>query len=52
MDPRKHVDLEFSYGSGQINPEHALNPGLVYNASEADYINSSASKVTTLPLSE
>jgi hypothetical protein len=39
MDPRKHVDLEFSYGSGQINPEHALNPGLVYNASEADYIN-------------
>ncbi|KAJ6326830.1 hypothetical protein OIU78_013840 [Salix suchowensis] len=39
MEPGKHVDLEFSYGSGQINPEHALNPGLVYDASEADYIN-------------
>ncbi|KAJ6415270.1 hypothetical protein OIU84_004124 [Salix udensis] len=39
MEPGKHVDLEFSYGSGQINPERALNPGLVYDASEADYIN-------------
>ncbi|XP_017230732.1 subtilisin-like protease SBT4.3 [Daucus carota subsp. sativus] len=39
MDPRKQEDLEFAYGSGQINPVEAVRPGLVYNASEADYIN-------------
>ncbi|TXG70828.1 hypothetical protein EZV62_005763 [Acer yangbiense] len=39
MDPRKHDDKEFFYGSGHINPEKAVNPGLVFNASEADYID-------------
>ncbi|KAK4838786.1 hypothetical protein QYF36_016397 [Acer negundo] len=39
MDPRKHDDKEFSYGSGHINPEKAVNPGLVFDASEADYID-------------
>ncbi|WCJ26144.1 Subtilisin-like protease [Euphorbia peplus] len=39
VDPRKHRDLEFAYGSGQINPSAAINPGLVYDASQADYIN-------------
>ncbi|KAI9161697.1 hypothetical protein LWI28_019847 [Acer negundo] len=39
MDPRKHDDKEFSYGSGYINPEKAVNPGLVFDASEADYID-------------
>lgn len=39
MDPRKHRDLEFAYGSGQINPVAAQDPGLVFDASEADYIN-------------
>ncbi|PIN08997.1 Cucumisin [Handroanthus impetiginosus] len=39
MDPRKHKDLEFAYGSGQINPVAARNPGLVFDASETDYIN-------------
>ncbi|KAI3453644.1 hypothetical protein Pfo_010307 [Paulownia fortunei] len=39
MDSRKHEDLEFAYGSGQINPAAARDPGLVFDASEADYIN-------------
>jgi hypothetical protein len=40
VDPKKHEDvLEFAYGSGQINPLQAVNPGLVYDATEADYID-------------
>lgn len=39
MDPTKTDDLEFAYGSGQINPAAARDPGLVYNASATDYIN-------------
>lgn len=39
MDPRKHDDLEFAYGSGQINPVAAREPGLVFDASDADYIH-------------
>ncbi|CAL5437261.1 unnamed protein product [Camellia sinensis] len=39
MDSRKQVDLEFAYGSGHINPSAAVNPGLVFDASEADYID-------------
>lgn len=39
MDPLKNEDLEFAYGSGQINPSVAINPGLVFDASEADYVN-------------
>ncbi|KAH7549499.1 hypothetical protein ACOSP7_025688 [Xanthoceras sorbifolium] len=39
MDSRKHADLEFAYGSGHINPAQAIEPGLVYDAYEVDYIN-------------
>ncbi|XP_047943113.1 cucumisin-like [Salvia hispanica] len=39
MDPRLESSLEFAYGSGHINPNATLDPGLVFNASETDYIN-------------
>ncbi|XP_017250948.1 subtilisin-like protease SBT4.3 [Daucus carota subsp. sativus] len=39
MDPRKNADAEFAYGSGQINPMKAVDPGLVFDASESDYVD-------------
>ncbi|KAK9103463.1 hypothetical protein Sjap_020717 [Stephania japonica] len=39
MDPNKNLDKEFAYGSGQINPVKAVNPGLVFDAKEADYVD-------------
>ena len=31
-------EAEFAYGAGQINPIEAVNPGLVYDISEHDYV--------------
>ncbi|GAU45721.1 hypothetical protein TSUD_247290 [Trifolium subterraneum] len=36
ISPDNHA--EFAYGAGQIDPIKALNPGLVYEANEVDYI--------------
>ncbi|XP_047331711.1 cucumisin-like [Impatiens glandulifera] len=38
MSPDTTPLAEFGYGSGQINPVAALNPGLVYDANQADYV--------------
>ncbi|WVZ15783.1 hypothetical protein V8G54_013349, partial [Vigna mungo] len=39
MNPALDVEAEFAYGAGQINPLKAVNPGLVYDAGEYDYIS-------------
>ncbi|WRX11658.1 Peptidase S8/S53 domain - like 10 [Theobroma cacao] len=33
-----NLDAEFAYGSGNLNPIKAVNPGLVYDSEEVDYI--------------
>ncbi|XP_020581984.1 subtilisin-like protease SBT4.14, partial [Phalaenopsis equestris] len=37
-------DLEYSYGSGQIDPLAALNPGLLYDITESSYLRFLCSK--------
>ncbi|KAK7355304.1 hypothetical protein VNO80_14558 [Phaseolus coccineus] len=39
MSALLNPEAEFAYGAGQINPMKALNPGLVYDANETDYVN-------------
>ncbi|EOY17973.1 Subtilisin-like serine endopeptidase family protein, putative [Theobroma cacao] len=34
-----NLDAEFAYGSSHLNPIKAVNPGLVYDSEEVDYIN-------------
>ncbi|KAK9290994.1 hypothetical protein L1049_009177 [Liquidambar formosana] len=38
MNDTKNPDGEFSYGSGHLNPAKAINPGLIYDAHEDDYL--------------
>ncbi|XP_010477301.1 PREDICTED: subtilisin-like protease SBT4.3 [Camelina sativa] len=38
MNLKKNPDQEFAYGSGQINPTKASDPGLVYEIETEDYL--------------
>ncbi|KEH32520.1 subtilisin-like serine protease [Medicago truncatula] len=38
MSPKDNHGAEFAYGAGQIDSLKALNPGLIYEANEGDYI--------------
>ncbi|XP_008464909.2 cucumisin-like [Cucumis melo] len=38
MSPKLNTDAELAYGAGHLNPVNAINPGLVYDAEELDYI--------------
>lgn len=39
MNPIADPQVEYAYGAGNINPIKALNPGLVYDAGDTDYLN-------------
>ncbi|XWS07697.1 hypothetical protein CRYUN_Cryun41cG0012200 [Craigia yunnanensis] len=38
MSPGVNSDAGFAYGSGNLNPIKAVNPGLLYDSEEVDYI--------------
>ncbi|KAJ6729835.1 PROPROTEIN CONVERTASE SUBTILISIN/KEXIN [Salix viminalis] len=38
MSSRVNKDAEFAFGAGQVNPDRARNPGLVYDMDEMSYI--------------
>lgn len=38
MSATSNREAELAYGSGQINPARAINPGLIYDADQTDYM--------------
>ncbi|KAK1560894.1 hypothetical protein Q3G72_031993 [Acer saccharum] len=38
MSRKSHNEAEFAYGAGQVNPHRAVNPGLVYDMNDMNYI--------------
>ncbi|XP_050210190.2 cucumisin-like [Mercurialis annua] len=38
MSQDTNTDQELAYGSGHINPVNAINPGLIYDAGEIDFV--------------
>ncbi|KAL8028258.1 hypothetical protein ABFX02_14G146800 [Erythranthe guttata] len=38
MSSKVEKDAEFAYGSGQVNPTKAINPGLIYDMDDMSYI--------------
>ncbi|PON85143.1 Peptidase S8, subtilisin-related [Trema orientale] len=38
MKNTRNSNREFDYGSGHVNPVHAINPGLVYESLGEDYL--------------
>ncbi|XP_050210981.1 cucumisin-like [Mercurialis annua] len=38
MNPKTNPEAEFAYGAGHINPIKAINPGLVYDTTENQFI--------------
>lgn len=38
MHALSNSDAEFAYGAGHLDPLQSLNPGLIYDADEVDYV--------------